>query len=237
MDERKILGLVRKQVRKFNDEPVAQSAVVARRAVLWPLSKELGTTHAQADFCASVLLKAWHQRVVDLAVADYSPLLRHYYRRLLYTNCMPSMVRYTGPKTLVCHDAACPWCFGRRSERLGELMGLDDKARFARLLKHHVPVITRKETLVPSKPWDPDGVSYGTDVLAQFTPEATDACARYFYGYHTPERRWLAFYRAVDVAPWYACGGRMGWSILTRTLGLRRGDVVHGSSAAAADRS
>ena len=48
MDERKILGLVRKQVRKFNDEPVAQSAVVARRAVLWPLSKELGTTHARS---------------------------------------------------------------------------------------------------------------------------------------------------------------------------------------------
>jgi hypothetical protein len=226
MDKRKILGLVRKQVRKFNDEPVAQSAVVARRAVLWPLSKELGTTHAPAALSATLVLKAWRDRVVDLAVTDYAPV-QNFVRRTICFNCCPSMVRSEGPKTIPCHDHACPWCYGRRVERLSKLIGLDDKSKFDRLFKRHVPVITRRESVVRSD-------ASGPDAVAQFTSEAADACARYFYGYHTPERRWLAFYRAVDVAPWYACGGRMGWSILTRTPGPRQGDVVHGLSAATA---
>ena len=226
MDKRKILGLVRKQVRKFNDEPVAQSAIVAGRSVLWPLSKELGTTHAQTVLSATLLLKAWRDRVLDPAVTGYSPL-QGYARRTACFNCRPSMVRSEGPKTIPCHDHACPRCYGRRVERLSKLIGLDDKSKFDRLFKRHVPVITRRESVVRSD-------ASGPDAVAQFTSEAADACARYFYGYHTPERRWLAFYRAVDVAPWYACGGRMGWSILTRTPGPRQGDVVHGLSAATA---
>src|SRR6516165_7383729 len=122
MDKRKILGLVRKQARKFNNEPVAQSAVVARRAVLWPLSKELGTTHAQAALSATLVLKAWRDRVVDLAVTDYAPVQK-FVRRTICFNCCPSMVRSEGPKTIPCHDHACPWCYGRRVERLSKLIG------------------------------------------------------------------------------------------------------------------
>jgi hypothetical protein len=73
MGNRKILSVAGRQPRNFNDLPVSQSAIVARRAVLWPLAKELGTNYAQADFCASFVLRAWQQRVVDLAVTDYSP--------------------------------------------------------------------------------------------------------------------------------------------------------------------
>ena len=112
-------------------------------------------------------------------------------------------------------------------ERLSKLIGPDDKSKFDRLSNRHVPVITRRESAVRSD-------ASGPDASARFTPEATAACAQHFCGYHTPERRWPAFYRAADVVPWYACGGRMGWSIPTRTPGLRQGDVVRGLSAATA---
>jgi hypothetical protein len=78
-------------------------------------------------------------------------------------------------------------------QRLGNKVGLDDKAKFNRLFKRHVPVITRRESVVSSD-------TYRPDALARFTSEAADACAQYFSGYHLPSRRWLAFYWAIDVA-------------------------------------
>src|SRR5262245_43367645 len=122
MDKRQILSLVRNQPRKFNDDPVAKSAIVATRSVLWPLFKQLGATHAQAALSATLILQAWRDRVLDLAVTGYAPL-QGYARRTACFNCCPSMVRSEGPKTIPCHDQACPWCYGRRAERLGKLTG------------------------------------------------------------------------------------------------------------------
>ena len=101
MDKRQIFSPIWKQSRKVNDDPVAQSAVAARRSVLWPLSKELGTTHAQTALSATLLLTAWRGRVLDLAVTGYSPPQGDA-RRTACFNCRPSMVRSEGPKTIPC---------------------------------------------------------------------------------------------------------------------------------------
>lgn len=118
----------------FNDDPVSGSAIVARRAVLWPLSAAFGTEFPNPTLAARLVLLQWRDLVKRLAEAGFDKLTK-FTQQTLCGNCFPSTVcSPTRPLTFVCRYAFCPWCHSRKVERLAEKLGFDDSERFHRLL-------------------------------------------------------------------------------------------------------
>jgi hypothetical protein len=114
----------------YTEDAVAVSALSARRAVLWLLSKEAGTTHPELKASARKVRQLWTERLNDLATTAL-PRYANRRLRLAMANCLPSTVRTVpGPTKLSCANTAiCPWCYSRRVQLLGNRLGLDDGER------------------------------------------------------------------------------------------------------------
>lgn len=203
----------------FDDDAVSGAAVLARRAVLWPLSKALGTTHPDPVLAAKLVLFNWRALVKNLSGLGPSGFV-DYKGQMLHSNCYPSMVcSKTRPLSMVCRYVCCPWCHGRRAQKLAEKAGFNDSTLFGALTYDMICFLAEHRTSVLA--FDASSEASIEGLRAHLDTEATVCRALV-----RANKGLKAAFWQVTCDPAQTPAGDPCWDVCARMFGLRQPDKV-----------
>lgn len=128
----------------FNDSGVDDASSLVRRLVLFNIANEVNrkagkeNTHLTPSAAAITVLVWWRALVEEMAKNSAGGIAEDNWKKKMgCINCFPNSVRVDNKVAWVCTHTHCPWCYGRRIQKVINSVWYGDRERQVELMKGH----------------------------------------------------------------------------------------------------